>query len=134
MGTHMDDSDKSEPYIGRESDIVLKFRSNKVRECHYFVFGKYYNPLNLAPCRKCNKSGKVPGRMWGKNKCPACNGEKFLINSQILKRPREMQVKWMHLSNLSQRRKESVLVAVTEATIGYIKVMSCIGIVNAYSQ
>merc|ERR1711964_93645 len=72
--THMDDSDKSEPYIGRESDIVLKFRSNKVRECHYFVFGKYYNLLNLAPCRKCNKSGKVPGRMWGKNKCPACKG------------------------------------------------------------
>jgi len=40
----------------------------------YLVFGKYYNPLNKAPCQKCDGDGKVPGRMWGTNTCRACRG------------------------------------------------------------
>jgi len=125
--------DNSKPYIGRKSDVVLKFQNGQNQDLEpfqpgdrieanykgqgewypakfdgehdtpgfykvtyddlpnregrtkkedvrhmakhdYLVFGNYYNPLNLAPCKKCNESGKVAGRMWGKNKCPACKG------------------------------------------------------------
>jgi len=39
--------------------------------------------LSKFECPKCDGSGKVPGRLWGKNKCPQCNGQKLVTKLEV---------------------------------------------------